>query len=443
MEPKNEIINQAVIIESKTVTNKGKNCILPCYSRSYKGNCLALSIPIIVNTKSYGILGVIDFSTINDYLNQIKQGETGKIKLIDNKGTVINNGHYESRFDAKKLAEKMKHFKYGEFVSGEYIDENGNKYIKLTKIINSYGWLLSVRQNYDEIISRVNTLRMYLLLIIAVIFMITSFIGYFTANMLIKMLERSYKHRKELEMMVLQKEKMSSLGVITSGIAHELNNPLANALIYTQMLHEKLKERYPADDLSSMAIAEDEIKKCGAIIKNLMSFSRRSSIEMQDIDVNDTVKGIVNITDKYFKKNNISVSLNLQDNLPRAYCNESIIQQTIMNMFTNAVEAMKQGGELRIKTWHSATANMIKIDIQDNGIGIPEVLIGKVFEPFFSTKPYGERTGLGLYISYELLKKSSGNIRVISSTKDDMKENSKNTGTIFTIELPTQKNLRK
>ncbi|HQL84189.1 MAG TPA: ATP-binding protein, partial [Spirochaetota bacterium] len=179
--------------------------------------------------------------------------------------------------------------------------------------------------------------------------------------------------------------------------------------------------------------------RCGSIIKNLMSFSRRSSLELQEVDINDVLKGLVKMTEKYFRENGISVSVNFQEVLPKALCNESIVHQAIMNMFTNAVEAMKGGGTLKIKTWFTPITNMVKIDIRDSGAGIPQSIIGKIFDPFFSTKPSGERTGLGLYISYEMIRKAGGNIRVISSAVEDGEVSGIHTGTTFTIELPVVK----
>ncbi len=426
---------------NKTANHKNNECILPCSSRSYEDNCIALSMPIAnkSNALRFRMIGIIDFNAINAYLNNVSFGKTGDLTLTDREGIVINHKIGRPWPKAVKLSDKVKLLKHGEFISGEYVDENGNRYFQATKSINRYGWFLTVKQNTDEILSRVNTLRLYMLLFIAVCFIVAGCIGYFAANMLIKMLQISYDHEKELEMMILQNEKLTSMGVITSGIAHELNNPLANALIYTQLLYEKLKEQYPSDDLSSMNIAVEELTRCGAIIKNLMSFSRRSSLELQEVDINDALKGLVKMTEKYFREHGISVSINFQEDLPKALCNESIIHQAIMNMFTNAVEAMKQGGILKIKTWFTPITNLVKIDIQDSGIGIQKSIIGKIFDPFFSTKPSGERTGLGLYISYEMIRKAGGNIRVISSAAEDGNECGIHTGTTFTIELPVVK----
>ncbi|MBP7736547.1 MAG: Cache 3/Cache 2 fusion domain-containing protein [Spirochaetes bacterium] len=441
IESKKGSIDIKTLDVNKTAAHKINECILPCYNRSYEDNCVALSMPITdkSNTLLYRMIGIIDFDAINNHLNNVSFGETGYLTLTDKEGNIINHKAGRSRLKAVKISDKVKLLKQGEFISGEYIDEKGNRYFQATKSINRYGWLLTVRQDSDEILSRVNTLRLYMLLFIAVSFIIAGGIGYFAANMLIKMLQKSYDHEKELEMMILQNEKLTSMGVITSGIAHELNNPLANALIYTQLLYEKLKEQYPSDDLSSMNIAVEELTRCGAIIKNLMSFSRRSSLELQEVDINDILKGLVKMTEKYSREHGVSVFVHFQEDLPRALCNESVVHQAMMNMFTNAVEAMKHGGTLKIKTWFTTVTNMVKIDIQDSGTGIPKSIIGKIFDPFFSTKPSGERTGLGLYISYEMIRKAGGNIRVISSAVEDGDDCGVNTGTTFTIELPVVK----
>jgi len=433
----NNLLDRSVINESINSLQRGEEYIYNYNDKTCSNNCIIIGIPLMKNNHSnrYGVLVIIDFSSVTSQINNTNIGMSGIITIIDDKGSIINKNNGKHLIKSRILP-NWKLLKQGEFISSEYIDDNGNRCIQGTKKINHNGWILTVQQKSDEILSRVNLYRLYILLFIAVSIAVAFIIGYFAADVLTNMLKKSYDHEKELEMMILQNEKLSSMGVITSGIAHELNNPLANALIYTQMLHEKLKERYPSDDLSSMTIAVEELTRCGAIIKNLMSFSRRSSLELQEVDINDVLKGLLKMTEKYFKENSVSVSVNLQEDLPKALCNESIIHQAIMNMFTNAIEAMKQGGKLKIKTWFTPITNMVKIDIQDSGTGIQKSIIGKIFDPFFSTKPSGERTGLGLYISYEMIRKAGGNIRVVSSAVDDGNESGIHTGTTFTIELP-------
>ena len=436
----NSPIDRSIINESIKSLQRGEEYISNYNDKICSSNCIIIAIPLMnnIHANRYGVLGIIDFSTVTNQINNINIGMSGIITIIDDKGSIINKNNGKQLIKSR-IIPNWKLLKQGEFISSEYIDDNGNRCIQGTKKINHNGWILTVQQKSDEILSRVNSYRLYILLFIAVSIAGAFIIGYFAADVMINMLKKSYDHEKELEMMILQNEKLSSMGVITSGIAHELNNPLANALIYTQMLHENLKERYPSDDLSSMTIAVEELTQCGAIIKNLMSFSRRSSLELQEVDINDVLKGLVKMTEKYFKENGVLVSFHFQEDLPQALCNESIIHQAIMNMFTNAVEAMKQGGMLKIKTWFTPIANMVKIDIQDSGAGIPKSIIGKIFDPFFSTKPSGERTGLGLYISYEMIRKAGGNIRVISSAVEDGDGSGIYTGTTFTIELPVVK----
>jgi len=396
--------------------NNGRE-VLYAFDEDNKRNILVFSLylPKDRSPERLGVASIIDFAQIIEQLRNVKIGKTGELHLsggADDETTHAGNGLQRGH-------------------------SNGNTMISFTKTINEHGWRLSVRQQHGEAFQAIRSLLYFTIIYEILIFLCMCAIGYFAANLVIRLLKKSYDHEKELEMMVAQQDKISSMGVITSGIAHELNNPLANALIYTEMLSESIREKYPDADIGTLSIVADEIKQCGAIVRNLMSYARGTALEIKSVDMNEIIRGLLGISDKYFRDNRIEVRQNLEEKMPKARCNESVIHQTILNMFTNAVEAMKDGGMLKITTRFSSLTDTVKIDILDSGCGIPKALQGRVFDPFYSTKSFGERKGLGLYISYVLVKKSGGDIRLISTCGEG--DTVTRTGTMFTIELPADR----
>lgn len=236
-------------------------------------------------------------------------------------------------------------------------------------------------------------------------------------------------------MQVIQKDKLASMGLLTAGIAHELNTPLASALLYTQMLKEEAKALRPAspEKLSSI---EEEIKRSSKIVRNLLEFSRQSQTDSSTTDINEVLGKLLDISDQLCTDRGIDIKRNFQKELPLVKGNASILHQVFMNIVANAVDAMETGGVLTVATRHIAPLHKAVVEIQDTGTGIPEEFLNDVFDPFFTTKLSGEGTGLGLAISYSMVRKMGGNIRVTSTFCSEDDKPSKQTGTTFTIELP-------
>lgn len=258
--------------------------------------------------------------------------------------------------------------------------------------------------------------------------------GYMVAQRIIALLHKSYDREKELEMQIIQKDKLAAIGLLTAGIAHELNTPLASALLNTQMLKEDTKKQWP-DQAPVLNSIEEEIKRAGSVVRNLLDFSRQTQVQSTVTDVNAVLTKLLDISAKLCSGKGISVLRNLVPGIPIARGNASILHQVFMNIVLNAIEAMDNGGTLIVSSRFVPEQHKVVVDIQDTGPGILREHVDGVFDPFFTTKASEDGTGLGLAISYSMVRKMGGDIKVISS-RDERENFPGATGTIFSIELP-------
>jgi len=275
-------------------------------------------------------------------------------------------------------------------------------------------------------------------------------------------LEKAYSELKSAQSQILQQEKMASIGQLAAGVAHEINNPtgfimsnLNTLLKYTGRIKEFVSSQTEAIDALSKGAANSkeifdrlkekrrEIKfdhiiddldnlvgeslegaeRVKRIVQDLKSFSRVDEAEYKLADINAGIESTINIIWNELKyKANIGKEYG---DIPRTKCNAGQLNQVFMNILMNAVQAIEDHGEIKIKTWYDA--GKINISISDTGSGIPEDKINRIFEPFYTTKEVGMGTGLGLSIVYDIVHKHNGDIKVDSSL---------GAGTTFTIKLP-------
>lgn len=229
--------------------------------------------------------------------------------------------------------------------------------------------------------------------------------------------------RVSLEDQLSQADKLSSIGLLAAGVAHEVNTPLAVITSQAQMLTRQL----PLDDPQARTL--DKIIKqafrASEIVNNLLKFSRVSGSEYSDLDLNKLVRETVSLVEPMLRASKISVTASLCASLPLVYANPGKLQQVFMNLIINARDAMPHGGELRIAT--ECEDSSVRVEVSDNGVGIPPEHLGKIFDPFFTTKSTSRGTGLGLAVTYGIIREHLGKIEVQSAV---------GRGTSFRVALP-------
>ncbi len=233
---------------------------------------------------------------------------------------------------------------------------------------------------------------------------------------------------KQLEYQLIQVEKLSSVGQLISGVAHELNNPLTGVLGYAELLIKSNIDTSIKHDLEKIST---QAERCRKIIQNLLSFVRKHKVEMTQVDINHIILNSLALREYELGVHNIVIKKNLMEKLPSIMGDSHQIQQVILNLLINAEQAIiKSGKGNNIVVDTCTRSNMVEIRFRDNGPGISKENQLKIFEPFFTTKEKGEGTGLGLSISRGIIEEHGGTIDVTSKEGE---------GTCFTIELPVSK----
>ena len=229
------------------------------------------------------------------------------------------------------------------------------------------------------------------------------------------------------EEQLIQSKKLASLGILTAGVTHELTNPVNNISMIAQNFLE-LYEQLPREKrLEMMSQIEGETGRIKSVITNLLNFSKPQGTKLAKADLNAIIRKTMGLVQNMLSVSDIDCELDLAEPLPPVYVDEHQIQQVLVNLIVNAVQAMHPHGRLSIGTRASAGEPKVEVTVRDNGKGIPAEYLPNIFDPFFSTKGV-EGTGLGLSVSYGIIKNLSGEIKVQSGI---------GTGTTFTVSLPS------
>lgn len=237
---------------------------------------------------------------------------------------------------------------------------------------------------------------------------------------------------KQTQVQLLQSEKMASLGKLSAGIAHQINNPLSGIVLFSNLLIEDLEmAKFPewAADLKRIA---DEAERCRSIVKELLEFARQTDQKVKTVNLNRALGQTIFLLEKQVLFHNIIIVRLFQTGLPEIWADPQQLNHVFMNLILNAAEAMEGRGTLTLRTRTSETLGCVEFEVSDTGCGIPDEIRSRVFEPFFTTKEVGKGTGLGLSMVYGIVERHGGKVMIDSA---------ENEGTVFTVRLPIGESL--
>ncbi len=229
--------------------------------------------------------------------------------------------------------------------------------------------------------------------------------------------------RVRLEDQLVQNDKLTSMGLLAAGVAHEVNTPLAVISSYSQLLRKQLGVGDEREKLMDKIIKQTF--RASEIVNNLLSFSRTNATDLVELDVHQVIADTLSLLEHQLKNAGITVEREFAADTPIAFGNAGKLQQVFLNLFLNSKAAMAGGGTLRIRT--ATSSAKLSVWIEDTGVGISQEHLNKIYDPFFTTKKIGEGTGLGLSVSYGIIQEHGGNISV---------ESEPGQGTTFRLELP-------
>jgi signal transduction histidine kinase/iron only hydrogenase large subunit-like protein len=241
----------------------------------------------------------------------------------------------------------------------------------------------------------------------------------------VKEVEESNRQLASTQEALMQSEKMASMGQLAAGIAHEVNNPLGVVLMYAHLLMDDCQPESPMRDDLTMIV--EQADRCKKIVAGLLHFARQNKVVRNPADAKELVQRALRTMTI---PENITVRIEAEVDDPTAEVDRDQIVQVLTNLFSNSMAAMEKGGTLLVRL--GGDERRIVFSVTDTGIGIPEENLKKIFEPFFTTKPLGKGTGLGLAVTYGIVKMHSGDIRVTSRANPAAGQ----TGTTFTVTLP-------
>lgn len=246
-------------------------------------------------------------------------------------------------------------------------------------------------------------------------------------------LKRAYQKLKEAQEQVIRTEKLASLGKLAATVAHEINNPLAAVLTYTRLMMKLISRgRFTQERLEDVAryltIMESETARCGEIVKNLLAFSRQPKITVEASSIEELIEKTLPLISHDLEMKNIQLVKEIEPDLPKIKCSSRHIQQALLNLLSNASEAMPEGGTLTVTAKRSKIDGFVEAVISDTGCGISEEDLKNIFEPFFTTKEEGRGVGLGLSVVHGIITRHNGSIEIESKPDE---------GSTFKVRLPT------
>jgi two-component system NtrC family sensor kinase len=248
-------------------------------------------------------------------------------------------------------------------------------------------------------------------------------------------LRKAMKEKERTQDQLIRSESLAAIGQLVAGTAHELNNPISGAMSLIESSVEtvegwRLQSENHKEILDDLRFSLEELRRAGAIIRSLLDLSRQTQTYVEPVDMNRAIDDALLVLHNQYKGMDAQIRKDYE-NLPLVRGNYANLGQVLINIIQNALQALPEGkGEIFLKTRYLAAENIVVVVCRDTGRGIPAVSLKDIFKPFFTTKTVGRGTGLGLYISHEIVRRHGGQIRVESEERE---------GTVVTVELPCKR----
>lgn len=382
----------------------------------------------------------VDTEYFRSLVENVKIGKTGEAYLLNQFGLFQTRPRFRGRI-MEKAPLSIGEFRKDsgiEIIGGEgrSAPQSFPRQIVAYAWLKDPRWLLVVKQDYSEAFSTVNRANWSTLIFLHLsslgIIILTVVVTY----LIIKMIKRRDEKARLLNDQLMQASKLASIGEISAKVAHELNSPLGGILIYANLLLEDT----PAEDPKQSDLKQivEQTLRCKEIVKDLLEFSRQSDHRRVPCSINQSIRQTVELLSKQaliqspiflgpIVQSNIRVVQELDPDLPLITADPNRMNQVLVNLIINAVDAMEGEGTLTLRTFQQPLEKKVVLEVGDTGIGIPEGNRSKIFDPFFTTKEVGKGTGLGLSTVYGIVQEHGGTIEVQSTVGK---------GTTFTLKFP-------
>jgi len=381
------------------------------------------------NGLSWILRATIDPDIFGAIVRSAQVGKTGDAYIINGAG-VFQTG---PRFNGKILSEsELETTLFGGRTSAvELTDGQGSKRFYAGSWLKNSKWLLIVSQEAVEEMTGLFATRNVEIMIIVSGILAIILTTVFTTRLTVSRMRQADRKMNELNAQLVQSDKLAALGKMAAGVAHEINNPLAVIMQKTGWMEDLLaeeefqKSKNLDEFKNSIRKIDEHVDRARKVVHNMLGYARKMEPRLEDVDINGTIKQTISLLENSARINNIDIRTDLSADLPIIASDQAQLQQIFFNLITNAIDAIGKDGLIHVESLRSDAH--IAVKVTDSGPGLSEEQQRKVFDPFYTTKETGKGTGLGLWVSYSIMEKMGGAIKVDSRVGE---------GATFIVEIP-------
>ena len=389
------------------------------------------------NGEPWILRATVDFVAFNNLVENIRIGETGFAFILNRKGEFQTKPLFDLIANKEPYTDFLKDSE--KFQDGVRIierdDDSGNKVIYVAALLKHGDWLLVYQQNSSDAFSDLRRTFRVTIAIMLLAGMCIVLIAFVLSKRMVNRVALADQEKEMMNEQIVETGKLASVGELASGIAHEINNPVAIMVEEAGWIEDLLEEEEfrEGKNLDEFKRALEQIRtqgrRCKEITHKLLSFARKTDSRIQDVQLNDLIEELIALSAQRAKFANVNINVNLQENPPILHVSQTELQQVLLNLINNALDAMeKTGGTLNVSS--ELEGDYIVVEVADDGPGILGANLPRIFDPFFTTKPVGKGTGLGLSICYGIITKMGGDIEVRSTV---------DAGATFRVKIPMPK----
>lgn len=395
-----------------------------------------VALRLTLDGRPWVLRATVDFAHFSRVVGEIRVGRAGKVCIIDREGRYQTPPLTDPFIAGPELAAKAR-VVFGDTFGRRPVDRtiSDGAYLYVMSQLKSERWVLVLRIAHSDAFASLADADRTLYISLALVSLAALCGGILLSWRLMDHIDRLERERVALNEHLVQTGKLSALGEMAAGIAHEINNPVAIMLEEAGWIEDVLDDMPKDGNTEEIAQSVGKIRsqgtRCRSITHKLLGFARKSDEPDQAVNLVSLLQEMAALTDQKARNARVELTVQAPADLPPVHATPSVLQQLILNLFNNAVDALEEkgGGVLHAAAQLSPDGRVVHLSVADNGPGIPPEVRARIFDPFFTTKPVGKGTGLGLSICYGIVRGLGGEITLESTVGQ---------GTVFHVYLPTR-----